>query len=355
MSAAEEQIGFLTTLQRLLEEGSFVSTYKYALLMALADLSVESTEEGDGALTVPLDAIARKFIEYYWPQTAPFGSGLGHEPGAGDSATLLQNTGRQAEVIRKVAEARGTYGRMTQAQRDARAWRSLVRQVRSTIVKMPLWKLQIVGREPVEFLYRHEEIAGDAITLLPGVAAHFRRFHSLVRSLIESAWMRQIRRIRANDKLLGPGTDLAAFLFGTERMSITRYQPILRELQAGRCFYCAGRIRSNAAVDHFIPWSRYPLDLGHNFVLSHAGCNSRKSDYLAANHHLERWAARNEGQERYLKAAFESEGLPHDAVASRHIAKWAYEQAEMAGALVWVKGEEMAYLRPGWRRLFSSS
>ena len=36
------------------------------------------------------------------------------------------------------------------------------------------------------------------------------------------------------------------------------------------------------AVDHFIPWRRYPLDLGHNFVLAHSACNSSKGDRLAA-------------------------------------------------------------------------
>jgi hypothetical protein len=35
-------------------------------------------------------------------------------------------------------------------------------------------------------------------------------------------------------------------------------------------------------VDHFIPWSRYPADLGHNFVLAHDRCINAKSDYLAA-------------------------------------------------------------------------
>ena len=35
------------------------------------------------------------------------------------------------------------------------------------------------------------------------------------------------------------------------------------------------------SVDHFISWSRYTTDLGHNFVLAHPGCNSQKSDYLA--------------------------------------------------------------------------
>ena len=38
---ADEQVAFLANLQRLLAEGSFVATYKHALLLALADLSVE--------------------------------------------------------------------------------------------------------------------------------------------------------------------------------------------------------------------------------------------------------------------------------------------------------------------------
>ena len=33
-----------------------------------------------------------------------------------------------------------------------------------------------------------------------------------------------------------------------------------------------------AHIDHFIPWPRYPIDLGHNFVLAHAGCSSAKAD-----------------------------------------------------------------------------
>ncbi len=38
--SAEKQIRFLNNIQRLFTEGGFTATYKYALLMALADLSV---------------------------------------------------------------------------------------------------------------------------------------------------------------------------------------------------------------------------------------------------------------------------------------------------------------------------
>jgi hypothetical protein len=40
-----DQIKFLTNLQRLLAEGLFTATYKYALLAALADLCVEHGDD----------------------------------------------------------------------------------------------------------------------------------------------------------------------------------------------------------------------------------------------------------------------------------------------------------------------
>jgi hypothetical protein len=47
---AEEQVRFLLNIQRLLGEGLFTATYKYALLMALADWSVELGDDSGEAL-----------------------------------------------------------------------------------------------------------------------------------------------------------------------------------------------------------------------------------------------------------------------------------------------------------------
>jgi hypothetical protein len=62
--ASISELQFLRKLQR----GNFTATYKFALLNALADLSVEREPAVDGSLRVPLEALAVKFIEYYWPQ-----------------------------------------------------------------------------------------------------------------------------------------------------------------------------------------------------------------------------------------------------------------------------------------------
>ena len=53
--------------------------------------------------------------------------------------------------------------------RDAAAWKRLVRQVEAVVKLMPLWKLQTVGKEKLEFLYGESEQDGS-IELRPGVA-----------------------------------------------------------------------------------------------------------------------------------------------------------------------------------------
>jgi hypothetical protein len=70
----EEQIDFLVNLQRLLDEGQFTASYKYALLLALADLSIENGDDSGAPLTMDTNDIAEKFIQYYWRQTLPYTS-----------------------------------------------------------------------------------------------------------------------------------------------------------------------------------------------------------------------------------------------------------------------------------------
>ena len=69
---ADDQIRFLVKLQRLLDEGLVVASFKFALLLALADLSVESGDDTGAPLILPETGIAEKFIQYYWRQAVPY-------------------------------------------------------------------------------------------------------------------------------------------------------------------------------------------------------------------------------------------------------------------------------------------
>ncbi|MGN6108817.1 MAG: HNH endonuclease domain-containing protein [Kofleriaceae bacterium] len=71
------------------------------------------------------------------------------------------------------------------------------------------------------------------------------------------------------------------------------------ELQQGLCFYCDRPLRS-PQVDHFLPWARISLDAIENLVVADEHCNSRKTDYLAATTHVERWRERLDSAEHAL-------------------------------------------------------
>jgi hypothetical protein len=219
---------------------------------------------------------------------------------------------------------------------------------------MPLWRLQTVGQEQVEFLYQNAG-QGSEITLRPGVAYCFRAFYQMITDIVRGAWADFIHRY--NVQLLGSATDLHAFLFGTDRSTLARYRPILDEAQEGLCLYCRRRVRGDQAVDqavdHFIPWRRYPTDLAHNFVLAHARCNGSKGDRLAAEPHIDRWRERNELHRQLLLDGFNDAGLLHDLGASVRVARWAYGQAEESGGQVWLEGNVLQPLTREWRGLLA--
>jgi len=341
--SSDVQVAFLRNLQRILDEGSFVATYKFALIHALADLAVERSDGSGAELTLPTRDIAERFIDLYWRQVVPF-------PGAEEVGLLSQNTGRQAAIVNRVAEARVRYGDSIATVRgDPAAWRTLVGQVDRVVRVMPLWRLQVVGSEVREVLYRQDDGAHE-ITLLPGVAACFRTFHPLVRELVEGAWSHYIRR--TNSGALGEQADLRDFLFGSQRQSLAVVRPILADVQEKRCFYCGERARAgDQQVDHFIPWWRYPTDLGHNFVLADSRCNSRKSDHLAAKSHLAHWVERNQTFGETLAAQFDAKNIRHDLGASVRIARWAYGQAAGRGGRVWLRGAVLEPLGVEWEGL----
>jgi 5-methylcytosine-specific restriction endonuclease McrA len=164
--------------------------------------------------------------------------------------------------------------------------------------------------------------------------------------------VRFVQKLNANR--LGNITDLGTFLFGQERSGLDAYRPILFDVQKGICLYCQKPLPKLTQVDHFIPWSRYPADLGHNFVLAHNQCNKAKSDYLAAEKHLASWAERNQQHQEELHSRFQEAALPYDLSASLQIAKWVYQQAEKANGQVWVMEKVLQHLSPDWPKCLSA-
>ena len=209
----------------------------------------------------------------------------------------------------------------------------------------------MLGGTLVPFLYQYPNPPGK-LTLNRGVAEMLRVFHPLIQQLSRAGWVKHIRENRQNTKIIGQVDELESFMFGSSRNSLSQAVDYLRKLQSDKCFYCSSKLRDAVDVDHFIPWSKYPRDLAHNFVLAHASCNRKKSDMLAAERHLDNWLGRNQ---RYgLEINDELKGFQADNDCSDRVAFWAYGQGIIVGSFGWVGGKDTEPLTQDCLELFES-
>ena len=323
---SEFQLAFLNKIQRLFAEGDFTASYKYALLIAIADIAVESGRDDDQLLTIPHRRLGEKFVELYWQQSAPF---------KGDGV-LMQNNAAQAAVISQIAQFRNKHQATTvTTARSLIGYKQLLRSVTNTVVVYPVKHIQNLGGKKgklEQFLFH---IDTESITLLPGVAYCLRRFQPLVQQLARSHWVDHIKRNKQNIALLGQDNDLESFLFETSRQSLVIVQTGLRKI-SNKCFYCGSSV-TDADVDHFIPHSLYPRDLAHNFVLAHQSCNRSKSDTLAAKAHLHRWLEFVQSHADKLSQIGYDAGIMADEGSMDSVARWGYGNAVAGGGQGWVK------------------
>ncbi len=325
----EFQLEFLGKIQRLFSEGDFTATYKFALLISLADLAVELGTDDISSLELPYRDISLKFIQLFWQQTVPFKEGH----------VLVQNYGVQAAVVKAISSFRSTAlsPSFLMAQ-NSPEFSKLVSTVNATVKKQPIQYLQNIGGGEDIFLFRS---GADGLTLLPGVAYCLRRFQPLVQQLSRSHWIAHIKGNKLNRHLLSQDNDLESFLFETSRQALTRVATGLRKL-GGRCHYCDGALKEaeDADVDHFIPRSLYPRDIVHNFVLAHPSCNRSKSDTLAAKHHLYKWLEFMTSHKDSLSELGEEAGIITDMQSMDSVARWGYANAASVGSRAWIKASE---------------
>lgn len=371
MSAPSEarQVGMLLKVQCLLEEGSFTATYKFALLQALVDISVERGADDDSPLVVPTRLLAEKFIVAFWPQVRPFERAARHvDPGSRRQVfpdRVAEASGTPAIVarLRHGTQSDDAIPRLVRALADehdqslpaarvnAPRWSQALTRVRAIVCTLPLWHLQQIGRRTDDFLYAQpsRQRVVEEIALRPGVAFTMRRFQHLLRELVRGAWIAFIRGLQSNRTLFGEADDLHEFLFGQRRKSLEACRAPLVEAQDGRCLYCSRRVRVDEVhVDHFIPWARFPSNLVHNLVAAHATCNHDKSNHLVAVHHLRAWRGHVAACGSDVARALAAFGLLADACVTLRIASWAYGQVAASGASVWSTGRELVPLDETW-------
>ena len=338
VTTPEFQLAFLNKVQRLFAEGDFAASYKYALLIAIADIAVESGRDDDKPLTIPHRSLGEKFIELYWQQSAPFSHG----------GVLIQNNGVQAAVISQIAQFRSqTKSNTVNTARSALGFKSLLAKVTRIVIDKPVFHIQNLGGKKEVFLF---EAGAESITLLPGVSYCLRRFQPLVQQLARTHWVGHIKRNKQNTHLIGQDKDLESFLFDSSKQSLAIVQTGLRKI-TNTCFYC-GKSVTEAEVDHFIPHSLYPRNLAHNFVLADPACNRSKSDTLAARQHLSKWLEFVQSNADNLSQIGYDAGIIADEDSMDSVARWGYANAVASGAQGWLRSAQYEAIDESYMRLW---
>jgi len=347
MTHDQDAIALAERVLAILDEGSFSSTYKYALFIAILDLCIEKTEaSGAPPSSLTTRELAVKVVELCWHHVAPYGT----------HGTLRFGGGRgeQAEILRRIENVRARWGDERsdtvfrfQAVRPEQ-YERLLDFVEWKLIEMPIPRLQRLGKgEEDRFLYEYNwpvplrrsvvtayqkkapEAFGNSLSLKPGVAEALGRLNSLLRPLFYREWAVRVAKLNSL-----PEAGLESFLFDVDRASLNVVRKPLRELQDDRCFYCGRRISGRADVDHFIPWSRYRDNGLDNLVPAHGKCNNSKRDFLASAEHVERWAERTRARDADLTALAQACSWPRDRDRSTAVARAVYLRLP-AGTHLW--------------------
>ena len=137
----KHQIEFITYMQRLLQEGDFSSTYKFAFLHSLADICIEKDVPANSQLVISFDEIVEKLILLYWQHAKPFFPESSQQLQGG---ILLQNSGKQAKIIADIIELQNNGARNINQAKSSPFWPQIHRNPMRTLKAGPLchrqWK-----------------------------------------------------------------------------------------------------------------------------------------------------------------------------------------------------------------------
>ena len=340
----EDEGNFLKQLQELLTFGRFDSTYKLALLQALADISVENPIDPKTALVTRSSDIAEKMIKYYWNQASPFR----------DHHVLQQSHRDQILAIKEIRRIKKISGPSLIALRqNTELHAELCNQLAVRVRDQPLKRLQRIGDREVQFLYKPNTNGFATIELLPSAHKALSNLYELVTAAIQGKWVQHVCSIKVNRKALGPQVELHGFLFGQGRKSLTKFKAELEKLQLGICLYCGHPLDQSSQIDHFIAWSRYPLDEGFNLVLCHSQCNNAKKDHIPALVHLESWVENLNARGNAFTTKLNELKLPAGKERTLSVVGWAYSLAESSQLRLWIKGSEFEDCNHRWARLLN--
>lgn len=351
ISAGEimNDVQFAENLLQLLNRGRFTTTYKYAVLLGLMDLCLESVTKSFATPDfVTTRQLAERVTALYWSHTQPY-----------ERAILRQNNSGDTGILKCIMKVRGSEALTFFKARHSRPneFKKALDSIEEILIRMPLPKLQRFDGKNHEILYRiawDDSIKSGVISeyqrtgaafdnrihFLPGAAERLIRLNTLLRPLIYREWASKVAAINNLEQ-----SKLESFLFGIERDVPESLRKPLLELHDKTCFYCHKPIKAEMHIDHFIPFARFPDNRIQNLVPAHATCNLAKKDFLAATRHVSHWVEYLDKREKDLVEIAEIAAVDHHPAHSISAARGIYMRLDETADL-WSEADKFEAAKP---------
>lgn len=248
--------------------GRNASTYKMGLGRLLIDYA------GDNREKIPLDDVARDFLNLYLDRTK-------------NGQPQLGRIGRKTYVEHEVDAIR--------VGKNLEESIGIIKN--NALLGMVLQKFHTLYDQPVPKPFYEITEGGRYLVLTDDLRTIFSTNETKNELLPElnSRW--DLLEFAFSDgrksEYLDVDTYLEKIIRKEKRTTLTQLIPTLQGYQQNRCFYCGEQLY-DIAVDHLIPYQAVMHNDVWNLVLAHDWCNAQKSDNLPPKHFIENLIARNE-------------------------------------------------------------
>lgn len=309
----------LQAIEAILEEGKKASTYKLALLRAINDWVIEHPTR-EGAQRIPISWLAIRFIDYYWPllvHDRPVRQTIGGRGGSQLHRAFIEFQQAPLDSTTNVSRAQSSYwasvkDRMLASGGGAPEVSRLVSQVRRLLLDQPmqylhnvsgarleLFGLRTAGLDDYEDARREamsaeqgnwirraetmEELLADDPTALwvPGeLYEGLVPLRYCVRAALIGRWA-QLCEVIPDNAEVGPILPrLEEPNLERDAVTMSQYRRSYADFGLDTCWISGTQLRSRWALDHVIPWSRFPVQSFWNLAPANSGPNSKKSNHI---------------------------------------------------------------------------
>ncbi len=275
----------LERIERVLNDDRKTATYKLALFRALSEIGTREHHRAlwisNDEVAVPIDAIAEKWLRYYWPLFEPadrdgfIPQNQGEKPG---SAKPIAFRRQLTTLIRSYHGPNGLFLFLA----DVAAGR--LREGVDTLYRDTLGTLRRAIKEgPVVYasgnMFRYDP-QGRSVVIQASAWREFCELGHWIESAVILRWAEETERMSAGAIGAGRVLELLVSDPGGERRATDEARSVYDTLAPKECVWTGRGLRESYVVDHLIPFSLWRCNDLWNLLPCDPRVNGAKSDRL---------------------------------------------------------------------------